>query len=130
MSDDLVERLKDASLEAILFEHHDLWLEAAAEIASLTAALAAAQDEADDHLTLFNAAKRMLVKAEAERDAEREVRKRLAEGLATQIAWHEQEVRFYRNAQYESDAEESLNKYVALTHGEAARRLSAIGGSA
>jgi hypothetical protein len=109
--------------------HDDRVVDLEAEIAELTAERDAAQAEADDHLTLFNAAKRMLVKAEAERDAEREVRKRLAEGLATQIAWHEQEARFCRNAQYESDAEESLNKYVALTHGEAARRLAAIGGS-
>jgi hypothetical protein len=44
MSDDLVQRLKDTSLEALSFESHELWHEAADEIARLTAELAAERD--------------------------------------------------------------------------------------
>jgi hypothetical protein len=44
MTDDLVRRLKDNSLEALSFESHELWHEAADEITRLTAELAAERD--------------------------------------------------------------------------------------
>ena len=107
MSDDLVGMLKDASLEALSFEDHELWHEVAAEIARLAAEIVRLTAERDEWKTAFEAENLKASRSgivehglsfrvdvlTAERDAERDARKRLGVALrelteaADSVSW-------------------------------------------